>query len=267
MIEYRYLRAFMSTAKHLSFSKAAEDLNIAQSAVSRQVKLLEEVLGVELIIRSSKKVVLTNKGKDFFVASQRFEEDASFIFQSTDKPIVKVGILHGLLENWFLPILQRYKKLAKRKVILKVDRPEVLLKMLEEGQLDVIISTDHVQSELISSLKLFDEKLVLISKNPVNKKDISHLPWIVYSDNDHLYKLSKITPNDIVEIPSMTSIVNLVKMGAGVAVVPEHTLKKTDKLILTDLSKIEKSTVFMTSLNYKHLPKFLEDLQKAMKID
>ncbi|WP_393096157.1 LysR family transcriptional regulator, partial [Halobacteriovorax sp. ZH3_bin.1] len=41
-MDYRYLRAFTLTAKYLSFSKAAAELKIAQSAVSRQVKLLEE---------------------------------------------------------------------------------------------------------------------------------------------------------------------------------------------------------------------------------
>ena len=42
MLDFRYLKAFMLTAKYSSFSKAAEELNIAQSAVSRQIKLLEE---------------------------------------------------------------------------------------------------------------------------------------------------------------------------------------------------------------------------------
>ena len=60
-MEYRYLKAFLLTAEHSSFSKAAQLLSIAQSAVSRQIKLLEESLGEELIIRSSKKVILTTK--------------------------------------------------------------------------------------------------------------------------------------------------------------------------------------------------------------
>ena len=64
MIDFRYLKAFILTAKYASFSKAAEELNIAQSAVSRQIKLLEDTLGEELIIRSSKKVVLSEKGKE-----------------------------------------------------------------------------------------------------------------------------------------------------------------------------------------------------------
>ena len=48
MLDFRYLKAFMLTAKYSSFSKAAEELNIAQSAVSRQIKLLEDALGTDL---------------------------------------------------------------------------------------------------------------------------------------------------------------------------------------------------------------------------
>jgi len=61
-LDYRYLKAFMITARYLNFSKAAQELNIAQSAVSRQIKLLEESVGQQLIVRSSKKVLLTEKG-------------------------------------------------------------------------------------------------------------------------------------------------------------------------------------------------------------
>ena len=63
--DYRYLKAFMVTARYLNFSKAAQELNIAQSAVSRQIKLLEESVGDQLIIRSSKKVLLTDKGRRY----------------------------------------------------------------------------------------------------------------------------------------------------------------------------------------------------------
>ena len=45
MVDYRYLKVFMLTAKHASFSKAAQELGIAQSAISRQIKLLEQSLG------------------------------------------------------------------------------------------------------------------------------------------------------------------------------------------------------------------------------
>lgn len=70
----------MSTAKHLNFSKAAEELNIAQSAVSRQIKLLEESVNDQLIIRSSKKVLLTEKGESLLAEIERLEDSVQEIF-------------------------------------------------------------------------------------------------------------------------------------------------------------------------------------------
>jgi DNA-binding transcriptional LysR family regulator len=51
-MDYRYLKAFLSVARHLSFSSAAKELCIATSAVSRQVQLFESSIGKELFIRS-----------------------------------------------------------------------------------------------------------------------------------------------------------------------------------------------------------------------
>ncbi len=62
-MEYNYLKAFFEVAKQRNFTKAAETLNIAQSAVSRQISLLEYSLKKQLIIRSSRKVVLTPEGE------------------------------------------------------------------------------------------------------------------------------------------------------------------------------------------------------------
>jgi len=107
-IDLRYLKAFYYTAKYLSFSRAADHLNIAQSAASRQIKLLEEGLGREVIIRSSKKVLLTAEGEKLYLSTQSFFETTAAIFESEDKSEIKIGILQGLLKTWFRPILKDY---------------------------------------------------------------------------------------------------------------------------------------------------------------
>jgi len=99
-MDYRYLKAFLLTAQHKSFSRAAEELHIAQSAVSRQIKLLEESLDDELIIRSSKKVLLTESGQQLYRATLHFDKITQDIFLSTNTTPLKVGTLHGLLETW-----------------------------------------------------------------------------------------------------------------------------------------------------------------------
>ena len=59
------LRAFEAAARHLSFTKAAEELFVTQAAISHQVKALEEVLGVQLFRRLNRRLILTDPGQSY----------------------------------------------------------------------------------------------------------------------------------------------------------------------------------------------------------
>lgn len=255
----------MLTAKYSSFSKAAEELNIAQSAVSRQIKLLEDSLQEELIIRSSKKVILSEKGKELYYASQSFEKTSLHIFQKEDQLPLTIGILDGLLKNWFTPLLTEYLKQQKRDVSVHIADMPLLKSGIEEGHYDVIFGTENIQSELVTSLKLFEEKLVLISKGEVNKKKLSEHRWIVFSSNDHLFKLSKIKSSSIITIDSFSTIISLVKSDLGIAIVPDHLIKKEDQLKTHELAGLPSSQIYMCTLNYKKMPDRIQYLSQIIK--
>ncbi len=259
-MDYRYLKAFLLTAKHTSFSKAAEELNIAQSAVSRQIKLLEESLDEELIIRSSKRVLLTYKGQELFLAAQRFDQISADIFEREENKTLKIGILNGLLKKWYTPILVKYTKKYKRNIDIHIDDQPQLRKGIEEGKFDIIFSTDDIQSDLISSLKLFDEKLVLIGKSEINKKKLHEYRWIVFSEGDNLYRVSKKKPQNVIRVDSIDTILNLVRNGVGIAAVPDHVLKKNENLKVYDLPSMNKSEIFMITLNYKRMPSYIKEM-------
>lgn len=259
-MDYRYIKAFILTAHFASFSKAAEALKIAQSAVSRQIKLLEESLGEELIIRSSKKVLLTNRGRELFIAAQQFDKLALDIFQKEDSRPIRIGILHGLLKNWFTPVLSRFLKKTDRSIFMKIEDHPELKRGIEDGKFDIIFTTENIQSELISSLKLFDEKMVLISKAEVNKKKLHEYRWVVYSENDMLYRLSKKVSPSILEVDSIETIMDIVRSGVGIAIVPDHVLKKNESLNVYELPSLPKSEIYMTTLNYKSMPSHIKEI-------
>jgi len=259
-MDYRYLKAFLLTAQHESFSKAADALKIAQSAVSRQIKLLEESLGEELIIRSSKRVILTDKGNSLYMAAKHFDNISNEIFDREDDKPVRIGILHGLLKNWFIPRLGKFFRKNSRAFFISVGTQKELRQGIEEGKLDVIFSSENIQSELISSLKLFDENLVIISREEISKKKLHENRWVVYSEEDNLFKLSKKESSEIIYVQDIHSIVDLVKANVGIAVVPDHVLKKTDALVVQEITGLEKAEIFMTTLNYKTMPASLREL-------
>ncbi|MEK6626952.1 MAG: LysR family transcriptional regulator [Bdellovibrionota bacterium] len=264
-MDYRYIKAFLETAKYLNFSKAAHELNIAQSAVSRQIKLLEEDIGEQLIVRSSKKVLLTQKGKELFQLTQNFDKMAQGIFDKEDRRPLRIGVLHGLLEDWLTPIIASYVKKYQKGVDIHVKVQEDLLDGIEHGHYDLIFSTTFVQSELLSSLKLFEETFVLIAKAPVPRKEMAEYPWIVYSNSDHIFKISKEQSNTVVIVESITAIINLVKAGAGVAIVPDHSLRPGHKLFTAELPELKNPGIYMTSLNYKTWPNKIKEFMEAIK--
>ena len=264
-IDYRYLKAFQLTAKHLNFSKAAAQLSIAQSAVSRQIKLLEESIGEQLIIRSSKKVLLTEKGKNLARAITQFDEMTSVMTQDSGPSLIRVGILHGLLENWFIPIVKKYIQGSKHQLQVVVGTPSVLKHSLVEGQLDLIFTTENIQSDLVTSLRLFEEKLVIISKKEIDPKRLDQYTWVVYDDCDFLFDFYKKHASQIVTVSSMTSIIKLVNENVGVAIVPQHTLKEKDRLHRYDVKGLKRPQIHLSTLNFQSMPKYLKELIDIVK--
>src|SRR4051812_11384534 len=82
-MELRHLRYFSAVAAHGSFNRAADSLNLTQPALSRQVKDLEEELGVRLFLRRANAVTLTEAGEVFY-------EEASEILDRTEQAIARV---------------------------------------------------------------------------------------------------------------------------------------------------------------------------------
>lgn len=263
-LDYRYLKAFMVTSRFLNFSKAAQELNIAQSAVSRQIKLLEESVGDQLIIRSSKKVLLTEKGQALLEELGRFEGRIQDIFFGHMNKVIRVGILHGLLETWFNDIMVDFAKQSKHQMTVEVSDLDKLKDKLHNGRYDIIFTTENIQSELVSSLKLFEEKMVLVSKAEINPKEASEYPWIVYSEHDHLFQQFKKRSQKTIVVNSITTILKLVKKGVGIAIVPDHTVDDLN-LKSYELKGLAKQHIHLSSLNFQHMPEHIKQLVDLIK--
>lgn len=264
-MDIRYLKAFYTTVKLGSFSGAAAHLKIAQSAVSRQIKLLEDSTACELIIRSSKTVVLTPKGRRLYELAGRFFEESERIFSNDLDQVIRVGIVEGLLESWFRKVITKFYETHTNNLEITVASFSELINSLKKGQLDLIFTPDNIQTELISSLKIFDERQVLISQKPVDLNHLDSYRWITYGPEDLLFRLSKKKPTHYVSLNSLTSIVQLVKEGLGIAAVPDHILEKDDNLHVISIPGHETTPMYLTCLNYTKLPESIEVIVKLVK--
>ncbi|WP_319534647.1 LysR substrate-binding domain-containing protein [uncultured Vibrio sp.] len=110
----RAVHCFESVARNLSFSLAAEELNVTQSAVSHQIRLLEDYLGESLFIRQGRKLSLSDTGAQYLddispaisaisMASQKVREG--------EKGSIRLAIYSSLAVKWLIPRLSDFKRL------------------------------------------------------------------------------------------------------------------------------------------------------------
>lgn len=106
------LRAFEVAARHLSFTRAGEELFVTAAAVSHQVKSLEEALGVSLFDRRPKSLVLTDAGRAYLPALQQaFKQMAEATHQihaKTNRTTLRVNMPPTFAAKWLIPRLRRF---------------------------------------------------------------------------------------------------------------------------------------------------------------
>lgn len=108
------LRAFEAAARHLSFTRAAIELNVTQAAVSHQVKLLEQRLGVTLFRRLPRGLMITEEGLALLPALQdSFDRMAAMLERFEDghvREVLKLGAVGTLAVGWLLPRLADFRE-------------------------------------------------------------------------------------------------------------------------------------------------------------
>ncbi len=106
----QWLRVFESSARHLSFTQAADELNVTQSAVSQQIKLLENFVGEALFIRGARSLQLTNAGSTYLPDVQsalrilRQSTRANFVYSDADRITIR--------SNWSFSVLWLTPRIA-----------------------------------------------------------------------------------------------------------------------------------------------------------
>ncbi len=265
-MDYKYLKSFILTAKHGSFSKAATELRIAQSAVSRQIKLLEESLQQQLLLRSSRRVVLTQQGEQLYRAASDFDRSVTTLFGEHGLAEIRVGVLHGFLETWGVAFITRFCRKESANLRIHLDTPPNLVRGLEARELDLILTNENLQSDLIASHKLLEEELVFISLEPISFERIESYRWISFDKVEWLHWLHKkrLSPR-FIQVNSMTAVVNLVRQGLGIAIVPTHILGNDTTLIRQKIPRFKNPAIYLSTHRYEFVPAYLKPMLELLR--
>lgn len=153
-LNYHHLYLFWVLSKEGTFTKAAEKLSIAQSAVTAQIKMLEDTLGLILVDRTNRrKPILTEEAKyvlDF--ANSIFETGDELLKWAKHgtkqkKQVLRVGALSGLSRNLQFEFLKPVLNLKGVTIEITTGDQEKLVRLLKEHHLDLILSSHNVPAD------------------------------------------------------------------------------------------------------------------------
>lgn len=170
-VEFRQIRYALAVAKDRSFTKAAERLNISQSAVSEQVKLLEAEIGFDLFRRTGRGIESTERGRMFLYEAERVASDVLGLtdvarrLSGVGVDTLMIGIGSGLAPILLPRLFPRDNPHANLHLEIKTAPTRVIFDELHNERLDIGIiadvGPDRVPSGL-SSKPLFDLDIMLI---------------------------------------------------------------------------------------------------------
>lgn len=108
------LRAFEAAARHLSFTNAAVELNVTQTAISHQIRRLEEELGIRLFERKNRALALTPKAAEYLPGIRAAFQDLRFatdrLLRKDDDRVITVSMMTSLATKWLLPRLSGFQE-------------------------------------------------------------------------------------------------------------------------------------------------------------
>lgn len=247
-MELRQLKTFVTVARLLSFNRAAETLNYAQSTVSSQIKLLEEELGLPLFDRLGKRILLTEAGHMLLQYSQKMltlEKETLAKVSGLEEPHGSISIrMPQSIGTYYLPsILSKFQNSFPRVGFdISTCAYEVLLNELRTGIIDVaFLLADSVPFSELKTELLGVEPLVVVSSSnhPITKQDNFHIrnladQTIFLPKHDCSYKMifeqilteEQVAPVTFIELNSLEAIKQCILKGLGVAMIPLMAVNK-----------------------------------------
>lgn len=247
-LEFRHLRTIKAIHEAGGLARAADQLNITQSALSHQIKGLEDQAGVELFVRRSKPMTLSAAGFRLLrLAEQILPQVEATLAEFTNLRDGKTGRMHIAIEchacfEWLFPVLEGFrKKWADVDVDIRPGLAFDALPALQKEEVDLVVSSDPEELPGIEFIELFDYAPVFVasSHHPLAAKpfveaaDFRGETLITYPVErtrldvfSQLLIPAKVEPAAIRQVELTAVILLLVASNRGVAVLPDWVVRE-----------------------------------------
>ncbi len=247
-IEFRHLRTIKAIHDTGGLARAADQLNITQSALSHQIKGIEDQAGVELFVRRSKPLKLSAAGMKMLAAAEAILPRVAALEAEFSGLIAgSAGRLHIAIEchacfEWLLPVLEQFRR-AWPEVDVDI-RPGLAfdaLPALRKEEVDLVVSSDPEELPETDFTPLFDYEPVFVAsalhplaaKEVIEAEDFRGEILITYPVDrarldvfSQLLTPAKVEPAAVRQVELTAVILLLVASNRGVAVLPDWVVRQ-----------------------------------------
>ena len=281
------LKYFHTAAKYEHITKAAEELLVAQPAVTKAIKQLESELGIELFEKRGRNIVLTESGSflkskldGVFSIIDNLPQEFEKIKNKSQKTI-RVNVLAASI--FVLETVLAYKNA----------NPEIIFNMIQYAEWDrtdiqirTVLASEVKPKEDVNTFVMEEELFLAVStrskyanKSSIALKDFREEKFIYLAGSktyryicDHFFKKVNYKPNISFETDSVIAVKNIIGADAGVGFWPEKTWGKIDheNVKLIPVSDIECKRYVVVEINKnsenkKHIRDFFNHLVNKLK--
>jgi DNA-binding transcriptional LysR family regulator len=251
-LELHQLTYFDSVSRHLHFTRAAEELHVAQPSVSQQIRKLESELGAPLFHRMKRRVALTEAGKTFLpharavlqrLAEARLEvQELSGLRKGTLAVGAPPSVGTHLLPRALAAFSRRHPGIT---LTFREAGSRTLLTLLEEGDLDLAVVIQPIRHPALETRPLLEEELLLVvprhhalaaAHRPVRLAQLRDEPFVLLREGTYdlrdqtlaACRRAGFEPHVALDGGEMDSMLRFVGAGIGLAILPEMVLAEID---------------------------------------
>lgn len=247
-MDLRQLEILRAVAQTGSFTGAGQQLHLSQSAVSRQILLLEEELKEQVFLRLGRKIRITPAGTTLLGLSERMFEDLertrSSILDSQQAVSGTVRLAGGMTVCLYVfpPLLKAFRKDHPGvDVKLMTGATQRLLRQLRSGAADLGLLTLPVNDPNLVSVPVMREELLLVTapthpltrKKQITARDIVGQPFVLFEPGsnsrkaiDEFFLRENISPKIVTETESVEILKALVMVGMGMTIIPYQAVAR-----------------------------------------
>jgi len=257
-LEIDQLNHFIKVAEHRNFTRAAEDVGLSQSALSRSIARLEEELGQPVFDRQSRCVVLNDVGQRLLIRARQIltlvDEARAEIGDDGRTGRIRIGAIPTIAPFLLPSLLTRCgESFPGASIVVQEDTTDALVKSLAAGTIDLAVLALPLEVKYLDVDELFEEELWVVMPvgHPLEKRkairmsDLAPLPFVMLGEAHCLAghirsfcRQKSFHPLTIEQTSQLATVQELVALGHGISLIPDMAkrLDTSDRRVYRSLA-------------------------------